>query len=80
MAMLLFYLGWSPAPFVSSRSQKASQHQQRPEDYMDDEVWFSNSFKYNGTSHTMVPLIHYFVKEDGTYNSLNRITNTKYKC
>ena len=31
-------LGWSPAPFVSSRSQKAAQVQQRPEDYMDEDV------------------------------------------
>lgn len=34
----LFSVGWSPAPFVSSRSQKAAQIQQRPEDYMDEDV------------------------------------------
>ncbi|XP_035680143.1 G patch domain-containing protein 1-like isoform X2 [Branchiostoma floridae] len=29
--------GWTPATFVSSRSSKAGQLQQRPEDFMDDE-------------------------------------------
>ena len=30
-------LGWSPATFVSSRTDRASKKQARPEDYMDDE-------------------------------------------
>jgi len=30
--------GWTPAAFVSSRQQKASQQQARPEDFMDEEV------------------------------------------
>ena len=30
--------GWSPAPFVSSRGQTTSSAQQKPEDFMDEEV------------------------------------------
>ena len=39
--------GWSPSPFMSSRDSKASQLNQRPEDYMDDEVCNNPKLYYN---------------------------------
>jgi G patch domain-containing protein 1 len=45
--------GWTPATFKSSRGDKAKEMQQKPEDYMDEEVmvlttylvWINNALK-----------------------------------
>lgn len=33
--------GWEPATFKSSRSERQSKKSLKPEDFMDEEVWFS---------------------------------------
>ena len=50
MVVCVCVLGFTPSTFVSSRSQRDRGRQQRPEDFMDEEVFGKRMLTFHDTA------------------------------